>query len=240
MVTETDETLRMREISRSIGSGQEILGRNISETFQQGTVRRQVAEEQGMFADADGLNRLGTQLYLESEQETDRAKDLVREEQAIQEERIRRMTELSELEREQRLRLLRDEYDQRVADLGKLNTQRQEAITEMLAREQEAMERAIAEEAEAKAEAARRAAEEEAEYQSKLKVATEARDEMLAAAQDRAQGATASFSTAGGTFRTAVTAQVDHLRVMREAVEKFPVLMQEMIRNLSKMVINLG
>ena len=228
MISGTNAELKRREIGRSMSDYDDLFGEAGEDVG-----KMQMDSPEKIKAAAAQLSAAATRALKEN-------LVLVEELEALEESRINSNKDLGELEKQLKIMLITDEMRQRKNGLRDLHEDRMKFAEEFVVKENEALEKRL----EKEKEEAIRIEEEKAAIaranRDKMRVGREGLEGMMGAAQDRAAGMTSTFSTAGGSFTTAVNAQVDHLKVMREAIQRFPQLLMDISSNTAAMVVNLG
>ena len=172
------------------------------------------------FQSEDEIQRAANDLFRRQEEMYNTQKKRAEETLALEKERIRaseKMTvderkasiEVAEAEHMLKIENLRLQHEQEQRNLDELEQSRQDALRERL---------------ELEAEQAR-------QVRESFEQAQHGMAEMRQQAQLSAARQTSTFSTAGGSFTTAAIAQVNELKVLRAAVEKFPVLLAQIATN---------
>ena len=129
-------------------------------------------------------------------------------------------------EHQHRLRLLKQEFDERVIRTNELAEQERREVMERLEEERQFKEKVL---------------DEQRRGRIREQQATQQFDAFVAQAKLKTQQMTNTAQTHGGSFTYAVRAQVDHTKLMADAMIKIPDMMMIIINNMMRMgMVTLG
>jgi hypothetical protein len=172
------------------------------------------------FQSEDEIQRAANDLFRRQEEMYNTQKKRAEETLALEKERIRASEKMTVDERKASIEVAEAEHMLKIENLRLQHEQEQRNLDELEQSRQDALKQRL----ELEAEQAR-------QVRESFEQAQHGMAEMRQQAQLSASRQTSTFATAGGSFTTAAIAQVNELKVLRAAVEKFPVLLAQIATN---------